>query len=248
MSKKKRTGNVNSGNFVYIPVAVLLALFVGVFGVSVFFKVTSIEVIGAVKYSAEQVIAVTGVHIGDNLVFIDRAEAAKRIRTELPYVRDVRIERAYPDTVRLILTESEPMACVMSNGVWWSMDFYGRLLGEEQMKPQGLIEVRGITPEEPVAGEKIKVGDSATTRLAYMIEVLTAFEDTTLKESVSMLDVSNIGSITFGYAERFKVNLGNTDDLHYKLQQMQEVIKGLKPSEEGSIDLSTSGRRSFIPS
>ena len=248
MNKKKRTGNANSGNFVYIPVAVLMALFVGVFGVSVFFKVTNIEVVGVVRYSAEQVIAVTGIHVGDNLIFIDRGEAAKRICAELPYVREVlRIERAYPDTVRIILTESAPVACVMSNGAWWNVDSYGRLLGEATGKPQDLIEIRGITPEEPVAGEKIKVADSATTRLSYMADVLKAFEAAEVQNSVSRLDVSNVGSITFRYDEKFTVNLGNADDVQYKLQKLQEVIQELRAGDTGVIDLSISGQRSFIP-
>ena len=248
MSKKKRTGNVNSGNFVYIPVAVLMALFVGVFGVSVFFKVTAIEVVGAVRYSAEQVIAVTGIHVGDNLIFIDRGEAAKRICAELPYVREVqRIERAYPDTVRVILTESVPVAYVMSNGVWWNIDSNGRLLGEETVRPRDLIEVQGITPEEPAAGKKIKVADSAATRLTYMADVLTAVEAAELQDKVSRLDVSNVGSITFRYDGKFTVNLGNADDIQYKLQKLQEVIKELRTGDTGTIDLSISGQRSFIP-
>ena len=248
MGKKKRMGNANSGNFVYIPVAVLLALFVGVFGVSVFFKVTTIEVVGAVRYSAEQVISMTGIHIGDNLMFIDRGEAGKRICAELPYVREVlRIERAYPDTVRIVLTESVPVACVMSNGVWWNVDSQGRLLGEEPTKPTSLIEVRGITPEEPAAGKKIKVADSAATRLAYMADVLTAFEAAELQNSVSLLDVSNVGNITFKYEGKFTVNLGNTDDVQYKLQRLQTVTADFKAGDVGAIDLSVPGRASFIP-
>jgi len=136
---------------------------------------------------------------------------------------------------------------VLSNGVWWNVDAYGRLLEEMPSKPQGLIEIQGITPEEPVAGKKIKVSESAATRLVYMLEVLKGFEDEKIQDGVSVLDVSNIGNITFTYNGRFKVNLGNTDDIQYKLQQMQGMIKELGTVESGTLDLSNPGRRSFIP-
>ena len=51
-----------------------------VFGVAIFFKVTTIEVQGNTLYSAEDVIAASGIEPGDNLLLVNKATTAGNIR------------------------------------------------------------------------------------------------------------------------------------------------------------------------
>ena len=58
-----------------------------VFGVAIFFKVTTIEVQGNTLYSAEDVIAASGIEPGDNLLLVNKATTAGNILAALEQQR-----------------------------------------------------------------------------------------------------------------------------------------------------------------
>ena len=70
--KKKR-------NALFAPLSFLLVCVALVFAMGVFFRVQTIEVIGAEGYTAEEIIEASGIDIGDNLFFINRASVSSRI-------------------------------------------------------------------------------------------------------------------------------------------------------------------------
>ena len=63
--------------------AVVVALLVGL---TIFFKVQNVVVTGNGKYTAETVIAASGIETGENLLTFGKSRAAGRILAELPYV------------------------------------------------------------------------------------------------------------------------------------------------------------------
>ena len=59
-------------------------------GMSIFFKVDTITVTGAQKYSEWTVSQASGLEKGDSLLFFGRAGAAGKIIRQLPFVKSVR--------------------------------------------------------------------------------------------------------------------------------------------------------------
>ena len=76
--------------------AVVLAL---VLGMSVFFKVEVISVVGANVYSEWTIREQSGINEGDNLLTFGRTKASGQIIANLPYVKSARIGIKLPDTV-----------------------------------------------------------------------------------------------------------------------------------------------------
>ena len=68
-----------------------------VFGVAIFFKVSTIEVQGNTVYSSEQIVEASQIQPGDNLLTVNKALAVGNIKAALPYVEDVSIARSLPD-------------------------------------------------------------------------------------------------------------------------------------------------------
>ena len=62
----------------------------------------------------KDLLAETGIHIGQNIFRIDLAETDRRLR-ELPMVADVVIERLMPDGIDITLTARDPVAWVSSS-------------------------------------------------------------------------------------------------------------------------------------
>lgn len=94
------------------PLSVILAAVAIVAALTLFFKVENIEVTGAGRYRAEEIIAASGVETGDNLILLDRYRIAQRIYTSLPYITDVRPKQKFPNTLQIEVTETRALAAV----------------------------------------------------------------------------------------------------------------------------------------
>ena len=92
--KPKFTRNVNR------PLTFFLVIVALVFIMSVFFKVSRIEVKGNSIYTADEVIKASGIETGDNLFFINGIAAGSRVAVKLPYVDSVQINRGLPNLCR----------------------------------------------------------------------------------------------------------------------------------------------------
>ena len=82
--------------------AVVAAVFLGL---SVFFRVETIAVAGAEKYTPWMIRQAAGVEPGDALLSIGEARVASRIRMKLPYVDALKVGIRLPGTVEIQITE-----------------------------------------------------------------------------------------------------------------------------------------------
>ena len=71
--------------------------------------------------------------LGDNLFSIG-ADDVRRALAELPYVRTVAVDRAFPHTLKVRLTEYDPGALLLGGGRWYVVSTEGRVLAELQPK------------------------------------------------------------------------------------------------------------------
>lgn len=81
-------------------------------------KVQQVVVIGAQRYSPEEVAALASVHPGDPLLWVTRGSVA-RLAVD-PWVHSATVLRRWPDTVELTVSERSP---VLTDGVTtWAAD------------------------------------------------------------------------------------------------------------------------------
>jgi hypothetical protein len=230
---------------IYIPVGVLLIVFLTVIGVSGFLRIMDIEVVGSTRYTDEAIIAVSGITAGDNMLFIDAEVAERRIITAMPFISSASVTRVPPDGVRIEVEESSPLAKIDFRGELLIFDSSGRILEVTVVPQSGLVEVLGITPVDPAEGAPLRVGTGGEMNLLYMRDVLAALEREGIEGDVSFLDVSNTGRINFGYQGRFRVILGGPSNVRQKLDSLPRMIYGADginaqhgDSATGDIDMS----------
>ncbi|NLT13052.1 MAG: FtsQ-type POTRA domain-containing protein [Clostridiales bacterium] len=249
MAEEKSAKRRRRGAVFYTPIAALLIIIILIFGISVFFRIAAIEVTGAGKYTVEQIISVSGIKEGDNLIFVDAKAAEQKIGLNLPYLNEVVIEKIIPDRVVINVTESKSIAVLSYGGSWWIIDQKARVLekaGDEDAA--GKMTINGIEPVSLVEGRVIIVDKKNETQLKYLIDVLGAIYSAGLSEQVGALDISNISNISFTLSDRFTVVLGSGQDADYKVAMLLNVIPKLAPDENGKIDLTREGKPHFIPS
>lgn len=216
--------------------AVLLALSALFAGCIVFFRVQTVEVHGQNRYSAEEIIAVSGIETGDYLALLDRNYIVRKIRAELPYVESVAIRRTLPDFVRVEVTESTVAAAVETEGSWWLINSSGKLL-EEVDSPGSYAVLSGIAPIDPKAGDMARLADESVIRWDYAMGFLRSLQEMELSGHLLSLDCSSAGEFTARCGERFSLLIPSTGDFEEYLTLFTRAVEeDLDEAETGIFD------------
>jgi len=241
--------------------AVVLAL---LFGLSIFFKVETVLVSGAQKYTPWQVREASGIQEDDNLFGINAAQVGGRITTKLPYIAQARVGIRLPDTVCIEVVELDVCYAIANeNGRWWLMDAEGKLIEEvSDAQAKGYTQIHGVKitgaqagmaavaaepVPETVTQETVAEGESvpeitvppvtikASEQLSTAITILQYFEDNGIIGDAASLDVSNLGDIFFWYGERYQVMLGDSTQLGYKIESVKKAIDQSSEYQSGIL-------------
>ena len=232
-------------------VAVVVAL---VFVSSIFFKVKTIRVAGAVKYGAWTVREASGIEEDDGLLTFGQAKAAGKIRTALPYVKDVRVGIKLPDTVNIEIVEYDVVYSVEAvDGTWWLMTAEGKILEKiDSQRAAGVTMITGIELEVPVGnmavvheeimqnafGETIPASVTAQERIDVVKQILQNLEMNGVMGEVSLVDVSVPSDMQMWYGEKYQIKLGDSSRLAHKIESMQSVFLQQEYLEAGIVDVS----------
>ena len=234
-------------------ITVLAAALAVVAGVVIFFKVHHITVVGNERYTAEAIIAASGLEEGENLMALNRDAAMVNITTRLPYIAEARISRRLPDTVLIEVSECDSVAYLPGDdGATWLISANGKLTepytAETSVSLDGLTELLGVTAKAPEAGQILTI-DTAE-QLGALLTILPALSDTGLLPEIRNIDLERTYDLTMRYGDRFDVRLGGTDQLDYKIRYLDEIINHqLDATKTGTIDLTMeeSGTARLIP-
>ncbi len=230
----------------FTPLAFVLICAALIFGMSVFFRVTTIRVTGAVNYTEEEIVKASGIEPGDNLIFIDRSGAASRIRSKLPYIESVAVVRVLPNVVNIEIAESRALAYIAIDGELWVMDRGCKALAKTtSSQVEDLIHVTGIAALKPAVGEVLAGRDTEGSKLEYLSLILREISARGMESEIRSMDLTNLANPTFDYQGRFLVKLGKNEDVGYKLDRMLSVVEQLGESDVGTIDLSIDERVHF---
>lgn len=238
---QRRNGRRRSA--LYAPLSFIIICAALVFGMSVFFRVSTIEVTGNSIYSDEEIIEASGIEKGDNLFFLNRITTGSRVTSRLPYIENALINRKMPNRVEIVVTESAAIACVTAEDGIWAIDRNCKLLSKvESDQAQYLIRVTGLTPIAPAVGDTIAPGEAETPKVTYLAGILRQISVLDMSGDVTEIDISNVAGPSFDYLGRFRVKLGSNENLDYKFQLLLSAVAKMEPGDSGTLDLSIDSR------
>lgn len=214
--------------------AVVLAVTVGV---SIFFKVDTVVVTGASKYSAATVVEASQIQPGDSLIFFGRAGAAGRIKRDLPYVDTVRFQLKLPGTVNIIVEEKVlSYALQASDGSWWMITADGMVAEKTTAAAaENAPTVEGVILQSPAVGKRAVAYepegvDSTTTaadRLSAAVAILTQLEKWELFAPATRVDVSDLFALRLYCGPDYRVELGDSGSLEEKISLVKYALPQL---------------------
>lgn len=242
--KKRSSGGLFPGFLSVIVICAALAL-----GMTVFFKVSKIEVSGAMRYTQQEIIDASGVKKGSNLVMLNCEAAQQRLCDELIYIGKAKITRKLPNKVIIEVRETGTVAIIDSDEGRKLIDSRCRVLeNADDAQAVAFVNIAGLSAVKPKIGEVIGTADEDKPKVEYLAAILSAMEEQAMLGDVSTIDISNTANAQFDYLGRFKVKLGGNQDTQMKLARLTAAVKLLGEQETGSFDLSKDKKASFSPS
>ena len=230
------------------PVMFFLVIVAVIFVMSVFFRVSDIQVRGNSHYTDEEIIRAIDIEEGDNLFFFDRFAALNRVFAKLPYIDEVTVERSLPNRVIITVSESQALAYIVLGEEKWTIDHNCKVLGKaNEDELAGLIPITGISPGTLMIGETLETSDGDEKIVNYIAAVLDQLEGRNLYRRVGSVDFSNPNQVEFTLDDKYTVRLGNDSSVEYKFGMLISALSQLLEGDVGIINVSDGNTAHFSP-
>ena len=191
------------------------------------FALRELEVSGVSPAVQRSVEAAAKPYVGESLVALDQDELRRQLQS-LSTVRSVRMDRAFPHTLRIAVVSERPLAVVRRGPDAWLVSEHGRVIRE--------LDRGGETPHECVdrVGHESRVGGTvADEELRAVLDALrrvpSAFP---ARVSRARVEDEEVTRVLAGGAELI---LGERTSLPLKLAVAAQVLSTLTAAERGEL-------------
>ncbi len=236
--KKRKKKNYLLRFFVFLVLCTGLWFFLNLS----FFDVTGTEVSGNSYYTAEQISEKAGVQTGKNIFFECRTQKIKQRLLKDTYIRNAKISRKLPSTIRIEVEERKEAAAVQYGDTYIIVDSSGLVLRQTDTEPKLTLLV-GLTLQSIEEGKALAVEENYV--LSDTLKILEGMEENDLY--FKKIDLSGVmikayiydNLICSGTPEAVSENLENGG--------LQKVLYELYSQgiERGTITVNSDGSCAF---
>lgn len=221
------------GNYVlyYLLFGLVAVVVLVVLSNTVLFNCKTIVVEGAQRYTADEIIEVSKVRKGDNLLHIDKTAAQDKIVAGLAYIDSAEVKKSFPTKVIITVEEAEGWFCVSQNGVNMLISRGGKIL--EKGAYTDVPVVTGYNAKSLKTGGKLQSDTEAKQDIPQTI--LNTAEKVGL-ENINSIDVTDRYSIVVEVDRRITLELGGITNIESKIIVAKNLIENeISPSESVTL-------------
>ncbi|HEY8767079.1 MAG TPA: FtsQ-type POTRA domain-containing protein [Dehalococcoidia bacterium] len=199
-----------------IGIGVLICLVAAVIGlyISPILRVQHVEVTGTSALNPEDVATLADIH-GNSMVSSSFAGAEARVAA-LPQVRSVQIQRHWPDTIKIAVTERAPWATWTAGATPYTIDETGVVLATTAADAGPIIHA-------PASAALLQPGDHVDADALALTHSLVEQVPTQLGVNLTEIDWSTNSGVTVTTDVGYKVVFGDSANMQYKLAVWQGV-------------------------
>ena len=210
-------GMLASGAVIVVLALVLLIL--------PMFKINNIVVEGNQYYNDDEVAAMAGIAVGDELFGWDMQTACNSIMEAYPYASDIYVSIQF-FTVKIEIVEKTTVMYAAYQNQYFSFDRDLRVLemktdGEEAFSPFLRVKLPALAVSQ--VGYKLQFAN-AELDPAYLTDLLDLLSEGQLLSSVTYIDFSERFSLSFVLSNSTRVEIGDLKDMAVKLTLVKEEL------------------------
>ena len=191
-------------------VVALGGLTVWLFYFSSVFAVSGVKVSGADTVPVATITQVAEAPTGTPLVKVDLGAIAERVRT-IQAVADAQVTRAWPNQLKIVVTERVPVVVVTDGSNFELVDATGVSFKTVPARPEGL-------PEALVVGTRRDVTIRSVVTVSAALPVK-------LRSEVESISAASPDSITLNLGSKVKVVWGSSDDSARKAEVLSVLMR-----------------------
>lgn len=236
--KRRRKQNMSLH---YGTIALIVLVIFAVLSVTVFFNVETIIVTGSSIYTADEIVAVTGINGGDNMIRRNMGKIEEQITSELIYIETAEIKRKFPSSLEISVSPCEETACLSDgeNG-YWIVSQSGKILTSVSEPVKKMPVFYGTEPaEEQAPGVTFASADENKTGVIYE---LMKRSKSAFGSKITSYDVTDRLNISCMYEGRIEIEIGIIADIDYKFRLADEILSSkISPDAEGRLTMLENG-------
>lgn len=238
-SKKRpgKKGKSGVGRVVKFLLVLTMTAATAFFAVFLLFKISVIEITGDTieGYGENEILKISDCKPGDNLVFLPTGNAENTLKQEIPYIEDVKFIRHLPNTLEIRLTAAKVAACVSCDNGWLYVNGEGKILENQAVPRDGMLQILGLTPLDTEPGAYLRLEDSDAQTACDSI--LKTVADLEMTQDFTRVDISDLSDIRLVYQDRIEFQLGNILKLDYKIELGCRALEELGAGKKGIMNL-----------
>lgn len=223
--------------------AIALLLIAGVtiaFG-KLLFSLDTIIVDGTGHYSYTQLLKTADVKKGNIIFFVSEKKISQKLVQNYAYVKSVKLEKQYPDTITITIEEEIPQYYIELQKEYFLLSAELRVLDrfydEEKLLEFApdvqLIEVPTVS--RAVVAETLSFASDSASR--HTDEALAFLSESRLYDGISKVDFSNRFDLTVVYENRMEIHFGSFKDFSYKLDLAIGMVRAYSEEAKGKLEI-----------
>ncbi|MGI6778735.1 MAG: cell division protein FtsQ/DivIB [Acetivibrionales bacterium] len=246
-------------------VFILFGVTVVLMAYSPLFNIKVIEVRGNAHYEASEIIDMLDISTGSNAfkcmgkditnIFTFRYNSIEeKIEKNCSYIKEAKVQYYPPSKVLVDIKERNPVGIVPYLGTSIIIDEEGYIVDTVKTEEEhSLPVIKGIVFDNYELGQRIKVqkNPESVRNAIEVIETINSSDEATgfkLYSIIESIDVSNQEKICLFMDSRLVVNLGDLEDLRYRINVLKHIyLNNIKEDDKGLIDFTVGENPVFIP-
>ena len=220
---------------------VLFMLAVALFFGSRLFAVQNIIVDGLDHYTYSQILEAADLSKGKVLLFISEDKLSQILSEKFAYIKSVKLEKQYPDTITITLEEETPQFYIEIQGEYFLLTKSLKVL-ERYHNEAKLLEIapnaqfiRVPTVARAVVCHPLEFASDSKSR--HTDEALELLLESRLYPGVTDIDFSNRFDMIIVYDNRLEIHLGSFKEYDAKLDLALGMVHTYSEKATGKLEI-----------
>lgn len=211
-------------NFFRFILSLILISLLMVFALkSDFFVINDIKVIGNKNITKDILIKASSIDVGENIFKISTKAGEKNIK-KLPYTKEIKIIRKFPKGIVIEIVERKEMAQIKDISSFIFIDEEGQILDIKDNNKESLPIIIGFK----IKNKKLGVNVFSDVESKPKLDFIKDGYGIGLLQNIKEVDMSDNNNIKLTLNEDIGVAFGTLDNVKYKLDLLEEILRDLK--------------------
>lgn len=212
------------------------------------FRLETVYVIGNEQKTPQQVVTMSGLVRGRNMIGIEEEEVASSLAKDHTIIFKG-MQKEYPNTIYLYIQERKTVAAMQWLGMLYTLDGEGIVMTEENSSvlPVGLPVVNGLLANSVIVGQKLTLRTKG--QLEAYCKIMEELQLQLYADQVSEINLADPNNIYLVTVEGVTVRLGDAKYMQAKIGAVRTDMAYLRQlgKKGGILDVTTPEDAKYMP-